>query len=465
MKNLREEKGRDIAKVARIDRKDDGSWLVPSMSGNGKYTVKVGTETPTCTCPDCENGNKCKHIYAVETVMMRETTTNPDGSTTVTETMAFKATKRTTYTQDWTNYNLAQTHEQDEFQKLLRDLCSDIPTPPQSGAGRRRLPMPDVIFAAVMKVYGTMSGRRAISDLRSAHADGKISTLPHYNSVFKYLEDTEITPILTELIEESAKPLAAVETDFAVDSSGFSTSRFVRWFDHKYNVVRQDHDWVKVHLMCGVKTNIVTGVEILDRNAPDAPQLPVLVNQTAKNFTMKEVSADKGYSSIDNHEAIAKYGATPFIMFKKNASGKRTRNLERRRNGCETWEKMFHYFSLNREEFMNHYHKRSNVESTFSMIKAKFGDRVRSKTVVAMRNEALCKILCHNICRLIHAMYELGIKPEFVQQNNNGNAVVRSIDVPDQPVQLRCSQPVGGPSFFMDSGWNCGNMLADNLIR
>ena len=35
---------------------------------------------------------------------------------------------------------------------------------------------------------------------------------------------------------------------------------------------------------------------------------------------------------------------------------------------------MFHFFSLNRETFLSHYHKRSNVESTFSMIKAKFGD-------------------------------------------------------------------------------------------
>ena len=34
------------------------------------------------------------------------------------------------------------------------------------------------------------------------------------------------------------------------------------------------------------------------------------------------------------------------------------------------------------------YHKRSNVESTFSMIKAKFRDHVRSKTPVAMVNES-----------------------------------------------------------------------------
>ena len=35
---------------------------------------------------------------------------------------------------------------------------------------------------------------------------------------------------------------------------------------------------------------------------------------------------------------------------------------------------MFHYYNFNRDEFLAHYHKRRNVESTFSMIKAKFGD-------------------------------------------------------------------------------------------
>src|ERR1017187_10048760 len=99
MADAREQRGQDIAKVAVIARKADGSFLVPSMSGNGKYTVRVGTDKPTCTCPDCENGFKCKHIYAVEFVMKRETTQNVDGSTTVTETVSISATKRTTYQQ------------------------------------------------------------------------------------------------------------------------------------------------------------------------------------------------------------------------------------------------------------------------------------------------------------------------------------------------------------------------------
>lgn len=63
---------------------------------------------------------------------------------------------------------------------------------------------------------------------------------------------------------------------------------------------------------------------------------------------------------------------------------------------------------------MSHYHKRSNVETTTNaMIKAKFGDSLRSKTDTAMVNEALCKILCHNLCRLVQSAYELGVTPTF----------------------------------------------------
>lgn len=71
------------------------------------------------------------------------------------------------------------------------------------------------------------------------------------------------------------------------------------------------------------------------------------------------------------------------------------------------------FFLYNREMFMRYCHKRSNVEATFSMIKAKFGDRLRSKTTVAQTNEVLCKILCHNPCRVIQSIYELGIEPIF----------------------------------------------------
>ena len=62
---------------------------------------------------------------------------------------------------------------------------------------------------------------------------------------------------------------------------------------------------------------------------------------------------------------------------------------------------------------MARYHQRSNVESTFSMIKRKLGDSVRSEGELAMRNEVLAKLVCHNLCCLISAMYEMGVNPVF----------------------------------------------------
>jgi transposase len=74
---------------------------------------------------------------------------------------------------------------------------------------------------------------------------------------------------------------------------------------------------------------------------------------------------------------------------------------------------MFFYYNFKHDEFLAHYHKRSNVETTFQMIKSKFGERLRSKTETAKVTEAFCKVFCHNLCVLIQSMYEMNITPEF----------------------------------------------------
>lgn len=404
--DLREQRGLELA-ATRIIKKKRGTkdvWFVPSQSGNDKYQVNI--ELATCTCLDHETrGVKCKHLYAATFVMMREE--HADGS--VTETVTVTETRRT-YPQNWSAYNQAQTHEQDKFQVLLADLCSGLVTN-QPKTGRPRLPLSDAVFSIVYKVYSTFSQRRFVSDLRGAHERGFISKVPHFNSISNYLENPDLLPILRDLITKSSLPLKSVETDFAVDASGFSTSRFTRWFDIKYGTTKTKQDWVKCHLMCGVKTNIVTAVEIHGQFANDTKFLPALVSSTAENFKMSEVSADKGYISRVNADAIASVGATPFISFRSD------NRADRAGKHGGTWAKMYHYFQFRQEEFLSHYHKRSNVESTFSMMKRKFGDALRSKTDVAMVNETLCKILCHNLVVLIHETHELGIDPVFWSEN------------------------------------------------
>lgn len=402
----RELKALQIAAKSKLTRKGKNTWLVPSQNGHGEYEVRPDPQAPRCTCPDFEFRNaKCKHVLAVEYTLMRETTA--DGQTVVTETV--KVTRKT-YTQDWKAYNTAQTHEKSELQALLYELCKTLPEPIQRGGkGRPPLSLSDIIFSSVTKIYSTISGRRFATDLREAKARGYLARLPHYNSVFRYLESEALTPYLYELIKLSAAPLKSIESDFAVDSSGFSTGQFMRWFDVKYGTKEDRRMWLKLHLMCGVKTNIVTSVEVSDGYAHDYHYFKGLVDRTAESgFKLKEVSADKAYLGADNMLTTLRHGAIPYIPFKTNSVAHSAWEAK-----SQLWTRMYHFYSLHRAEFLQHYHKRSNIETTFHMIKSKFGQRLRSRTLTAQINEALCKVLCHNLCVVIQSVHELGIETNF----------------------------------------------------
>jgi len=251
--DARQERGLVIATTSKIEQNKLG-WKVPSQSGNGAYIVNLDQGEPFCTCPDFEKRQQpCKHIHAVEYVIQRET--KPNGTTTLTQSV------KATCTQEWPAYDEAQMHEQERFVALLRDLCNGIPQPEYS-FGRPRLPLADVVFGITYKAYTTMSGRRFMSDLRDAEVKELVAKAPSFASNARYLENPELTPLLKALIEQSATPLRAVETDFAVDSSGFSSTTYNRWFDHKWGKVRSETKWIKAHLICGVKTHVVTSVEV-----------------------------------------------------------------------------------------------------------------------------------------------------------------------------------------------------------
>jgi transposase len=160
--------------------------------------------------------------------------------------------------------------------------------------------------------------------------------------------------------------------------------------------------------MCGVTTNIITSVEITEGTGADYTQFRPLVEATARQFNVYEVSADKAYSGRDNLEAVEKHHATPYIPFRSNATARRLSD-----RSAKLWDRLYHYYHLHRETFLEHYHRRSLIESTFWMVKAKFGDALRSKSDTAQVNELLCKVLCHNLCVLIQSFYELGIEPDF----------------------------------------------------
>ena len=316
-----------------------------------------------------------------------------------------------TYTQNWKAYDAAQEHEQEHVEVLLRDLC-DLLYQPEYDRGRPRLPVSDMAYCIGLKVYQGMSRRRTMTAVRRARERGFLDCVPSSSTITRYMDDPALTPVLKYLVEESARPLEAVETQFAVDSTGFATNSYVRWYDHKWGKERKEVQWVKCHLMCGVKTNVVTAVEVSEGDANDSPFLPRLLETTVQIFPgAKELSADKAYLSRNNFAAAERAGIDLYVPFKTNS-----RATHPGRERSRAWEKAYFFYQYHREEFLEHYHMRSDAESTIGMSKAKTGAFLRSRTQRAQFNEVLAKMLIHNLCVLVTSMYELGIEPEFRSQ-------------------------------------------------
>ena len=113
-------------------------------------------------------------------------------------------------------------------------------------------------------------------------------------------------------------------------------------------------------------------------NVPDIKRYKLLLKKVNRDFQVKMICGDKGYSSREVHEYTQSLNITPIIDFKKNATGKA--------KGSPAWNKSFKFYKEEPKEFEDLYAKRPNVESTFSGIKRKFLSHTRAKKIKAQEN-------------------------------------------------------------------------------
>ncbi len=400
----RQLRGALIAAQSPIKKTKVG-YQVPSQSGNGSYIVDPDPVDPYCNCPDFElRDTPCKHIIAATMALAREQD-EPDEPPATEPTHPQQKQKKTT--RNHRAYNQAKEHEEEYFGWLLRDLCNTVEQPDYH-FGRPKLYLGDMVHAAALKVYSLKCGRKAMSSIRRADAQDLLEQAPSRSSVMHYLQKPELTPLLRELVVKSALPLAAAESVVAIDSSGFATGTYNRWFDKKHKRERKEARWLKLHLMCGVKTKIITSVAVTESNTHDTVLFKPLLEETARYFNVEEVSADKAYLSKKNLYTANALGIAAYIPFKVNSTGDHGHHKP-----DPLWRRAYHYYQLHRQEFLEHYHQRSNSETAFSMVKANFWEGIKAKSETAQINEVLVKALCHNICVLVQSIFDLELDPQL----------------------------------------------------
>jgi len=306
---------------------------------------------------------------------------------------------------DWHKYNLAKTQEKRLFYQLLHELCSIIPEPLQE-KGRPRAKLKDLVFSLGLKLYSNYSGRKVYSDLVHAKGAGYVSNNLHYNTLTDFLNCPVTYDLLQRLLTISALPLKHLEDSFSIDSSGFGSYQYERWIRTRFrNNKKGWRNYIKGHIFIGTRTNVIISCEATYGNQADVKQAPKLL-ESLKEFNVKEVSMDAGYRSQRLHQIVESLGGLPFVPFSPRTNPKVGK-------APEIWIRMFRYFQTNKEDFMKHYHKRSNVETVFSMVKMRLGEFLKCKKFDTQRSELLMKFICHNICCLVQEIYDRGVHVDF----------------------------------------------------
>jgi transposase len=379
------------------------AFEVSSLDGARKYAAVCDQDGWSCTCPFWEERKTpCKHIVATVRWL------DPNPPPIIEEPLS--QPKRRSYRQpDDGIYDEAQQQEHQLFDALLWDLLGTVPDHPllRAPRGRPAIPLRTIILVAVRKVHLAQSSRRARGLLVALNRDGKgiLPRVPNYTAPSRFFNTDQATPLLLGLIEASGLILKEIEDrgTVAIDSSGFCTSCTGAYLTEKHDPSRK-HKWLKAHIAVGVKTHIVLSVEVTDEYGADYSQfVPLLRRLYTAGHRPSYVVADKAYLGRGNLEGAGDLGMEPYIPFKVNSRG-----LSKR---APMWNRKFHEFMARRDEFDEIYHRRSNVEATFSAIKRKLGEPLLSHNQGARINELLAKILAYNIGVVIKESLAHGISP------------------------------------------------------
>lgn len=258
----------------------------------------------------------------------------------------------------------------------------------------------------VWQRFPNMSARSAHGFLLFLRAMHVIHVkVPCFKTLTNYQANQRMRYYLDRCIEETSKPLNVIEHDFATDMTGVRTNTFSSWYSLRCGKKIRKRDHIATHISTGVKSNIVTAVDVCVKKGSDNVIFRKHVGNTAKNFRIEEWSGDGTYQSRENCTAVSEVGGKPFFKLKKG--------ITKKPKGHPAWKAMLIESEKNKEAYERSYHKRSNVESDNHSKHAKLGDKVRSKLDTAMEQEEHLKWVNYNLLILNRALLEWGIKPHF----------------------------------------------------
>lgn len=323
--------------------------------------------------------------------------------------MSRKKKQKRVSQREWSLYNLQRQQEWFTFFALLPKLVDAVGDGVDLWLGQGR---PPLRFKAVLtcflvwKRFPQMDARtvKGFLDFLKFHRIINVN-VPSTRTLLNYQANPRLRYYLHRAIEETARPLVTLERSFATDMTGEKTKTFSPWYCIRTDKQHHRRDHMATHITTGTKSNIVTAIDVRTRRGEDNTILQSHVQRTSHIFTIEEWSGDGAYYCRENCRVVAAIGAKPYFKPRRNASGKS--------KGCMPFKLMTQEFKEHSEETNQHYHKRSNAESTNESKKQRIGSITRNKNETAKELDIHGQWIAYNLLVLNRAEYEWGIVPKW----------------------------------------------------
>lgn len=179
-----------------------------------------------------------------------------------------------------------------------------------------------------------------------------------------------------------------------LDSSGIRTDKRSTWFCLRIKKKVSKRDCDKLHLAVCSDLLLILNWRITAWRKHDSPFFRILLMPFK---ILGVVLADKGYLSRANFQICMDKKGCAFIPFKKTSKESPLSH--------PAWKFAFNLWKKFNTIYMSIYHQRSKIESVFSVIKKRFGDKVSCKSAIMRRKEIALRLIAYNLKILICYQY------------------------------------------------------------